>query len=175
MSKPTPEEIERSRRESCETIRRIDQMQPYSPTNEAVETVTTSDALAEAPTMPVLTRNQRDRYELEQRDAELEWERKHERRDHRLDTRMLSVSDVQTLIAAALAEERAVVIPVIRQALDELLDQEREHHTSKLAERTRGLELQIAKLEAAVSALELALNVERGRVLDLPSPLKAVN
>jgi hypothetical protein len=38
-----------------------------------------------------------------------------------------------------------------------------------------GLESQIAKLEAAVSALELALNVERRRVLDLPNPLKSVN
>ena len=37
----------------------------------------------------------------------------------------------------------------------------------------RGLELQITKL--AVSALELALVTERGRVLDLPNPLKCVN
>jgi hypothetical protein len=38
------------------------------------------------------------------------------------------------------------------------------------------LELSIAKLKAAVSALELALNVERGQVLDLPKfPLKNVN
>jgi len=38
------------------------------------------------------------------------------------------------------------------------------------------LELQIAKLSNAVSALETALNIERSRVLDLRSfPLKAVN
>jgi hypothetical protein len=36
--------------------------------------------------------------------------------------------------------------------------------------------LQIAKLEASVSALERALNVERGRVLDVSKfPLKSVN
>jgi hypothetical protein len=37
----------------------------------------------------------------------------------------------------ALREERATVIPVIRQALDELLDLERECHWSELLERTR--------------------------------------
>lgn len=37
------------------------------------------------------------------------------------------------------------------------------------------LELQIAKLEAALSALELALVSERSRAIDLPNPLKNVN
>jgi|SRR6516165_4327333 len=73
------------------------------------------------------------------------------------------------LIAAALAEERGAVVPALRGAIDELLDQEREHARSELVERARGFELSIAKLEAAASALELALNVERGRVLDLPN------
>jgi hypothetical protein len=41
--------------------------------------------------------------------------------------------------------------------------------------RSGGLELQIAKLEAAVSALELALNVERHRTIDLPNPRKNVS
>jgi hypothetical protein len=69
-----------------------------------------------------------------------------------------------------------VVIPIIRAALDKLLSQGRKHAKSELVSATRGLELQVAELEAAVSALELALNVERGRVLDLPKfPLKAVN
>jgi hypothetical protein len=57
------------------------------------------------------------------------------------------------------------------RAVDELLSQEREHHKSELI----GLELAIAKLEDAVSALELALVTERGRVLDLANPLKRVN
>jgi hypothetical protein len=50
---------------------------------------------------------------------------------------MLTVADVQVLIAAALAEERGTVIPIIRDALDELLDQEREHAKSELVERER--------------------------------------
>jgi hypothetical protein len=52
---------------------------------------------------------------------------------------------VEALIACALAAERSVVIPVIRQALDELLDAERERHKSELVSATRGLA--IAKLE----------------------------
>ena len=41
--------------------------------------------------------------------------------------------------------------------------------------KTRGSASGHCKLEAAVSALELALVTERGRVLDLPNPLKSVN
>ena len=66
--------------------------------------------------------------------------------------------------------------PVIRDALDELLDQERRAPLIR-ANRApaRALELQIAKLEPALSALQAVLNVERRRVLDLPNPLKSVN
>jgi hypothetical protein len=86
---------------------------------------------------------------------------------------MLTVANTQVLIAAALVEERGAVVPVLRGAIDELLDREREIAKSELVSARRGLELQVAKL--AVSALELALNVERGRVLDVPKfPLKAV-
>ena len=70
---------------------------------------------------------------------------------------MLTVADVETLIAAALcAERQAAVVPIIREPVNELLDVEREHHKSELASTTRGLELQLAKLESAVSALQLA-------------------
>ena len=63
-----------------------------------------------------------------------------------------------------------------RDALDELLYQEREHHKSELVERARGLEVQVAKLEAAVSALERPSNIERSKVFELPKfPLKNVN
>ena len=84
-------------------------------------------------------------------------------------------ADIQVLIAAALAEERGALIPIHRQAIDELLDREHEHEHAKSAmdERARSLELSVAKLEAAVSALELALVTERGKVLFLPNPLKA--
>jgi len=64
-----------------------------------------------------------------------------------------------------------VVIPIIRDALDELLDQEREHHKSELLERTRGLELAVVKLESALAALQVTLATERGKAIDLPNPL----
>ena len=47
------------------------------------------------------------------------------------------------------------MIPVVRQVLDELLDAERERHKSELLERTRGLELAIAKLESPLAQLQL--------------------
>ena len=74
-------------------------------------------------------------------------------RENRLDARMLTVADIQVLIAAALAEERGAVVPALRGAIDELLDRGREHAKSELVERARRLELQVAKLEAAVSGL----------------------
>ena len=70
---------------------------------------------------------------------------RNKREERRRDTRLLTVADVETLIACALAEERGTVIPVIRDALDELLDRERERHKSELVSATRGLA--IAKLE----------------------------
>jgi hypothetical protein len=118
---------------------------------------------------PLETRNEKHRRELAEQERRFAAER---RRDHRLDTRQLSVADVNTLIAAALCEERAVVIPVIRQALDELLDQERKHHRSQLLERTRGLELAVAKLESTLAQLQLALATERKSIIDLPNPLR---
>jgi hypothetical protein len=38
-----------------------------------------------------------------------------------------------------------VLVPVIRQAIDELLDQEREHAKSEVADRERSLELSVRK------------------------------
>ena len=82
----------------------------------------------------------------------------------------------ETLIAAALCAERQAVIPVIGEAVNELLDVEREHHKSELASTTRGLELQLAKLESAVSALQPALERDnRKAILDLPNSLTPVN
>ena len=48
---------------------------------------------------------------------------------------------------------KTAVIPVIGEAVNELLDAERERHKSELVSATRGLA--IAKLEAAAGALEL--------------------
>jgi hypothetical protein len=109
----------------------------------------------------------RHRRELTEEAAQREIEREREllrerRREHRLDMRMLTVADVETLIAAALAVERQAVIPA-----------ERDHHKSELL-RTRGLELAMAKLESALAQMTLA-TTERGKVVDLPNPMRAVN
>ena|SRR6516165_10856770 len=63
-----------------------------------------------------------------QQEARFAAERGRNEREWRPDTRQLTVADVETLIACALAQERGTVIPVIRDALDELLSQEGEHH-----------------------------------------------
>jgi len=123
---------------------------------------------------PLETRNEKHRRELAEQEARFAAERRRERREERLDTRTLTVADVETLIAAALCEERSVVIPVIRQALDEILDAEREHHKSELLERTRGLELAIAKLESALAQLQPTLATERSGK-PLPPNLLSVN
>ena len=61
---------------------------------------------------------------------------------------------------------KTAVIPVIGEAVNELLD----------VSTTRGLELQLAKLESAVSALQLALERDnRKAILDLPNSLTPVN
>jgi hypothetical protein len=52
-------------------------------------------------------------------------------------------------------------IPALRAAVDELLEQERKHATSKTAEQMRSLQLQVAKLENALAALQSTLSVKR--------------
>jgi hypothetical protein len=88
---------------------------------------------------------------------------------------MLSVSDVQSLIAAALTEERATVIPVIRQALQRTVSTRSAKASTnpKLLEHTRGLELAIAKLESALAQLQLTLASERSG--KLPPNFVSVN
>src|SRR6516225_6410403 len=56
---------------------------------------------------PLETRNEKHRRELAEQEARFAAERRRERREERLDTRTLTVADVETLIAAALCEERS--------------------------------------------------------------------
>jgi len=57
---------------------------------------------------------------------------RNKREERRLDTRLLTVADVETLIAAALwAERQAAVVSIIGEAVNELLDAEREHAKSR--------------------------------------------
>jgi hypothetical protein len=84
----------------------------------------------------------------------------------------ISCTDVQALTDEALQAERAATLPVLGDIVYEALADAQ----AALRERERELLLSVAKLEAAVSALETALHVERSRALDLPSPLmKSVN
>jgi hypothetical protein len=71
--------------------------------------------------------------------------------------------------------ERQAVIPALRAAVDELLEQEREHAKRELTKPMRSLEIQVARLESALSALQSALAVERGKAIHLPNPLRSVN
>jgi hypothetical protein len=86
----------------------------------------------------------------------------------------ITVADVETLIAAALCVERQAVIPIVAECINELVDAEREHHKSELLERTRGLELAIAKLESTLAQLQLTLVAERSGN-SLPPNLVNVN
>jgi hypothetical protein len=74
-----------------------------------------------------------------------------------------------------LSIERAVVLPIIADVLNEAFADARQHHESQLRERTRDLVLQVARLESALAALQVTLATERGKAIDLPNPLRSVN
>src|SRR5262245_32928568 len=67
------------------------------------------------------------------------------------------------------------VVPVLRSAVDELLDQEHEHAKRELTESMRSLEVQVARVSSHCPALQTALNIERTRTIDLPNMLRSVN
>jgi hypothetical protein len=46
---------------------------------------------------------------------------------------------------------------------------------SQMTEHMRPLELQVPKLESALSTLQAALVAERGKAIDLPNPSRSVN
>lgn len=119
------------------------------------------------------TINQRHAREIAEQEQKFARERA--RREHRLDTPLITVTDVDARIAAALAAERQVTIPALRAAVDELLECEREHVKSQMTEQMRRLELQIVRLESALNALQTVLAVERTKAIDLPNPLRSVN
>jgi len=56
-----------------------------------------------------------------------------------------------------------------------VLDREREHAKHELTESMRSLEVQVARLERALSALQMAFNIERSKTIELPNVLRAVN
>jgi hypothetical protein len=100
---------------------------------------------------PIESRMERERRELDEQEQRFARERRRERRGHhRLDTQLVAVRDIDARIASALAAERQAVIPALRAAVDQLLEQEREHAKSQMTKHMRSLELQIAKLEIRI-------------------------
>jgi hypothetical protein len=123
------------------------------------------------------TRNQRDARELAERWAKEEKAR--ERREQRSHPAPFSYDVVETMIAKAVAAERAelrereAVIADVVNTLAQFVYDSRKADTSELREREAGLKLEVAKLTNAVGALERCLGAERGRVVE-PN-LKVVN
>jgi hypothetical protein len=167
MSKEyTPEEAARILAESRAILAR-----PLHPERERREERTATDNVVPLfASGPTETRNQRDARELGEKYArweakrareENERERRRERRERRFDAPAISYSDIDARIASALAAERRAVIPALRAAVDELLKQERKHAVAQMTEQMRSLELQVAKLESALGALQSTLSVER--------------
>jgi hypothetical protein len=109
---------------------------------------------------------------VSEQEARFAAERRRERRGHPLDVSPITLRDIDQRIAAALGEERRAVIPIVAECINELVDAEREHHKSELLERTRGLELAVARLESTLAQLQLALATERKSIIDLPNPLR---
>jgi hypothetical protein len=70
----------------------------------------------------------------------------------------LSYDDIDQCIAQALQAEQQATLPIMAEIVTEVLAGARERHRSELRERETSLKLSIAKLEAAVSALQLALD-----------------
>jgi hypothetical protein len=97
--------------------------------------------------------------------------------DHAWAARALALDEVDRRIEQALRAEREAVLPLRADLTTEALDEVRRRNSASLREHQREMALSVAKLEASVRPLEAALNVERNKILDLPSPLgmKSVN
>ena len=73
------------------------------------------DTPTEAVSPPVESRMDCDRCEIDEQEARFAAERGRRERERRLDTRLLTADDVETLIAAALCAERQAIIPISRR------------------------------------------------------------
>ena len=61
------------------------------------------------------------------------------------------------------------------EALVEALDEQRANDRDELADAVRSLRLELAKAQATICEMRHAAATERGKVLDLPNPLRRVN
>jgi hypothetical protein len=79
---------------------------------------------------------------------------------------------------ARLEQERKMIMDITGEALGELLAKERkkrEDTIRKVREELRELKLECAKLASESAALREALAADRGKVVEMPSPLRRVN
>jgi hypothetical protein len=84
---------------------------------------------------PFESRMARERRELDEQEKRSAAERRRERRG--LDTPPITFRNIDARIALALGEEGRAVLPIVAEAINELVDAERERHKSELLERTR--------------------------------------
>jgi hypothetical protein len=172
MSKPSAEDIERSRRETCETIRRVDQMFTQPVGEQKHEPDPADDALAQALAQPVESINMRHRREITQQEQEFEIERE---REH--------VRQERTRIAANAAAEQRIAeleaeLAELARATSTVADAF-EHELSYVTSENRELKLSQARLETRLAELQLQVTEssasDRGnKIINLP-PLPSVN
>jgi len=125
-----------------------------------------SDTAAFEP--PLETRNQRDRRELALQEERFARERRrHQRETDSEIARRLQASADQRV--AELESRLAEIVRATTTSLDAL-----EVELSRTTRENSELKTKQAQLETALAELRLTL-AERGRVLDLPNPLRAVN
>ncbi|WP_027556617.1 hypothetical protein [Bradyrhizobium sp. Cp5.3] len=160
---PSAEEIERSRRESLDAIRRVDRMRSHSPT-ESVETVAAFEPRIER----TETTNQRHAREITEQEEKFAQERRErEQQQERTQREQQLQDEIDGLIAQS---------TVIEQLLHDGL-----HASSQFADAVerelRELRLQVtesetrsAQLEAEVAKLKLQIiEVGAGKAIDLPA------
>jgi hypothetical protein len=118
--------------------------------------------------MPVETRNQRDRHDLVEQDKQFARERRQRKRE----TESEIVRRLQATADQRIAELESDLVSLAHatSATADALEAELRNVTAENA----ALKLKQAELEIALAELRLAL-AERGKVVDLPNPLRAVN
>jgi hypothetical protein len=117
------------------------------------------------------------RREVREREAEHARERAQSREQRRLDTAPVDWSaEIERAVETAIEGEREHTIVLLAELLAHI---EREsakklrEERRGLADETRQLRIELCELQTVVAELRAALAHERGKPLDLPSPLAA--
>jgi hypothetical protein len=90
---------------------------------------------------------------------------------------LLDVVDqrISQQVAAAIAEERSIVLPVLSSEISRALDALDRHASDDLQDGLRELRIELAELQVTLQELKQVAAAECGRVIDLPNPLRSVN